>query len=63
VFKFYPDSKSVTIGRDKSCSINFEKNKSFSKINTSIVWDKKDQCWKITDGANEKSSTNGTWYK
>lgn len=53
--------KSVTIGRDSSCTISFPGDKSFSKIHTTIIYDKENQYWKIKDGSIDKASTNGTW--
>lgn len=54
-------NKQVTIGRDETCSISFPRDRSFSRVHTSFIYDITSNCWKIKDGAYEKSSTNGTW--
>jgi len=37
-------------------------DKAFSKIQTTFMFDKEMNCWKVKDGTREKNSTNGTWY-
>ncbi len=54
-------NRDITIGRDKNCDFSFVKEKSFSRIQTSFSFDKKNKYWVISDGSKVKSSTNGTW--
>ena len=54
-------NRDITIGRDKNCDFSFVKDKSFSRIQTSFSFDKKNKYWVISDGSKVKSSTNGTW--
>ena len=54
-------NRDITIGRDKNCDFSFIKDKSFSRIQTSFSYDKKNKYWVISDGSKVKSSTNGTW--
>ena len=54
-------NRDITIGRDKNCDFSYVKDKSFSRIQTSFSFDKKNKYWVISDGSKVKSSTNGTW--
>ena len=51
----------VTIGRDKHSSIVLYDDHSLSRTQFSFIYDKQDNLWKVYDGINCKSSTNGTW--
>lgn len=51
----------VTIGRGADCNFSFAKDKSFSRIQTSFLYDENTKEWTIIDGSKTKSSTNGTW--
>lgn len=51
----------ITIGRNAKCTYAFANNKHFSRIQTSIVYNKQSNQWTIIDGSEEKPSTNGTW--
>ena len=51
----------MTIGRGADCNFSFEKDKSFSRIQTSFLYDENTKEWTIIDGSKTKSSTNGTW--
>ena len=53
--------KEVTIGRDSDCTLLFPKDKSFSRIQTTFVFEEEENMWRIIDGSKTKSSTNGTW--
>lgn len=53
--------KEVTIGRGNNCNFSFQKDKSFSRVQTSFVYDETKNEWTIIDGSVTKSSTNGTW--
>ena len=53
--------KEVTIGRDSKCTFAFPKDKSFSRIQTTFLFDEKEKQWRVIDGSRSKSSTNGTW--
>ena len=53
--------KQITIGRDKQCTISYPKDKSFSRIQTTIKFEDDLNEWIIYDGNIEKASTNGTW--
>ena len=53
--------KEILIGRDKKCDFSFPKDKSFSRFQTSFVFDDDKKEWYIIDGKGDKSSTNGTW--
>ncbi len=54
------DTNKITIGRDKSCTIAL-KDKGFSKIHSSLLWNSENKVWEIKDGNEDKPSTNGTW--
>lgn len=54
-------AKPITIGRDKKCQIVYVNDKSFSKIHSSIIYNKNIKKWEIIDGTYEKNSTNGVW--
>ena len=59
---FYPNEiKEISIGRDKKCDFSFPKDKSFSRIQTTFLFDDDKKEWIIIDGSKTKSSTNGTW--
>ena len=58
----FDNTKEITIGRDSKCDIPFVGDKAFSKIQTTLMFDKDLNCWKIKDGSRNKNSTNGTWY-
>ena len=59
---FDPNStKEITIGRDSNCTLSFPKDKSFSRVQTTFVFEEDENMWKIIDGSKSKSSTNGTW--
>ena len=61
-FVFYSVNQStITIGRDSKCDISFIGDKSFSRIQTTIFFDKDLNIWRIKDGTNNNPSTNGTW--
>jgi FHA domain len=60
-FSFENSQETITIGRDSKCNIPFVGDKAFSKIQTTFIFDKENNCWKIKDGCLEKASTNGTW--
>lgn len=51
----------VTIGRGADCNFSFAKDKSFSRIQTSFLYDENTKEWTVIDGSKTKSSTNGTW--
>lgn len=53
--------KEITIGRDVNSTIAFPKDKSISKIQTTIYYDDTSNNWVIVDGSKVKSSSNGTW--
>ena len=53
--------KEISIGRDKKCDYSFPKDKSFSRIQTTFLFDDDKKEWIIIDGSKTKSSTNGTW--
>ena len=55
------DNQTISIGRDKSCSIKLDWDKTYSKFQTMIVWDSSMKMWKITDGGLNGLSRNGTW--
>lgn len=49
----------ITIGRDSQCTYAFANDKSFSRLNTRIVYESDN--WIIKDGGDERPSKNGTW--
>lgn len=53
--------KEITIGRDPNCTISLPKDKSISKIQTTVYYDDASNDWVIVDGSKDKSSSNGTW--
>jgi hypothetical protein len=54
-------TKEVKIGRDKSCEICLNWDKSYSKVQCSLQWDDFMSMWKIIDGSSKGSSRNGSW--
>jgi len=56
----YNDTNIITVGRDKTCTISL-KDKGFSKIHSSIMWNNENKFWELKDGIANKPSTNGTW--
>ena len=54
------DVNLITVGRDKSSSICL-KDKGFSKIHSSFLWNCDKKYWELRDGIKDKPSTNGTW--
>ena len=61
---FVYDSKhkpEILIGRDKSCDIQLNWDKTFSKFQVSLIWDEFLEQWKIVDGGPKGISRNGTW--
>ena len=61
-FIFENTQEKFTIGRDSKCDIPFVGDKAFSKIQSTFIFDKDLNCWKVKDGSLEKNSTNGNWY-
>ncbi len=57
---FSPAKQTVKIGRLNSCEIQIE-DSLMSKYQAEIQFT--DKGWILSDGANGKSSTNGTWYQ
>lgn len=55
------DHKEVLIGRDLSCSIKLNWDKTYSKFQTSIIWDEQMDQWYIVDGKGNSGSRNGSW--
>ena len=53
--------KIITIGRDKQCTLSYPKDKSFSRVQTTIQFEDELNEWVIYDGNIDKGSTNGTW--
>ncbi len=52
---------SVSIGRDKKCTMPYPNDKSFSKVQTTLKFDSSKNLWKLKDGTADKPSTNGCW--
>ena len=50
----------ITIGRSQKCDIVIE-DMMLSKMQSSIEYNSKDDCFYLYDGDGEKESTNGTW--
>lgn len=55
------DKKKILIGRDITCDIQLCWDNTFSKFQTSIMWDEHIEQWKIVDGGPKGPSRNGTW--
>ena len=55
------EGNKITIGRDKKCTMSYSSDKSFSKIHSTIYYNKSKEMWEIQDGTDEKTSTNGVW--
>ena len=55
------ETKEITIGRDPKCTFAFPKDKSFSRCQTTFIFEEQENTWRIIDGSKTKSSTNGTW--
>jgi hypothetical protein len=60
-YSFEKTDKQITIGRDSRCTVAFTNDKSFSKINSILIYDSDKNTWTLKDGDGERSSTNGTW--
>ena len=58
---YLKDKKEITIGRDKSCDIPLSWDKTYSKFQTTIIYDEFVEQWKIIDGKEGKKSRNGSW--
>lgn len=59
---FAKDTKEIKIGRDKSCQVNLNWDKTYSKVQCSLLWDEMCEVWNLIDGSKEKGgSRNGTW--
>lgn len=58
---FDPSTKEIKIGRELHCTYSFPKEKSFSRVQTTIKYEEDKGQWMIMDGSKTKSSTNGTW--
>ena len=54
-------TKEITIRRDPKCTFAFPKDKSFSRCQTTFIFEEQENTWRIIDGSKTKSSTNGTW--
>lgn len=52
--------KAIIIGRTPDCDIKIN-DKLLSKSQANISFDAEQQAWVLTDGFNNKPSTNGTW--
>lgn len=57
---FTVEKEKITIGRGKQCDIVLH-DICFSRIHTTIIYNKNINSWVIYDGDNNKKSTNGTW--
>ena len=55
------NQKKITIGRHKECDFFFPKDKSFSRFQTTFIFDEEQKEWSVFDGKDNKGSTNGTW--
>ena len=55
------DITKVKAGRDSSCEIKIDWNKSYSKFQCSFIWDSNLSLWTIVDGKDNLTSRNGTW--
>lgn len=61
-FKFYKcEKKRIVIGRDRSCNIKLNYDKTSSKFQASIIWDEEIGQWYIIDGKDDVRSRNGSW--
>lgn len=58
---FIKDKKEILIGRDSSCDIKLSWDNTYSKFQTSIIYDEEIEHWKIVDGGPKGPSRNGTW--
>ena len=54
-------TKEITIGRESHCTFAFPKEKSFSRIQTTIKYEAAKGQWPTMDGSKTQSSPNGTW--
>ncbi len=59
-YDYYPSDSPVLIGRSKSNTLTIS-NSSLSKKHCSLIFNKSEKVWEISDGVNGKSSLNGTW--
>lgn len=62
IFRFYhKDNKKIVIGREKSCNIKLNYERTSSKFQASIIWDHQKYQWYIIDGKDGVRSRNGSW--
>lgn len=60
--RIFQNSKSIiTVGRNKDCTLHFDKSSSFSRVQFVIQYDENLNKWFVSDGDGKKKSTNGTW--
>ena len=59
-FQIKNNNTKITIGRSQKCDIVIE-DMMLSKMQSSIEYNSKDDCFYLYDGDGEKESTNGTW--
>ncbi|MCQ2819323.1 MAG: FHA domain-containing protein [archaeon] len=59
-FVFNKNNNKITIGRGKKCDIILHQL-SYSRVQTSFVFNNEENCWYMYDGNLGKGSTNGTW--
>jgi len=55
-----PTGRPIVIGRTPECDIRIN-DKLLSKSQASITFSTDDSSWVLSDGCNNKPSTNGTW--
>ena len=58
---FSKDTKEIKIGRDKSCNIVLNFDKTYSKVQCYLEYDTDILQWKLIVGSSKGPSRNGTW--
>lgn len=59
-YMFNKEKKKILIGRGKKCDIILHE-KSYSRVQSSLVFNTELNKWELYDGEDNKYSTNGTW--
>ncbi len=56
------NKKIITIGSSKQCDLCISDDSSISKVHCMLTFNVITSLWEVSDGNNDKRSTNGTWY-
>ena len=59
-YKYFSGGETISIGRAPNCSIVVQGDQ-FSRVHTSIIFDKQKEVYLLIDGDGVKKSVNSTW--